>query len=38
MSDGEWEAFVDALEPSLGSRLEIDDHTPAGTREAAARI
>lgn len=38
MSEGEWAAFVDALFPSLGERLRIEDVVPADGADAASRI
>jgi hypothetical protein len=38
MSEGEWAAFVDALFPSLGERLSIEDSTAHGSSDAAARV
>jgi hypothetical protein len=38
MSEGEWAAFVDALSPSLGGRLEIDDSSASSVEETAAQI
>ena len=38
MSEGEWAAFVDALFPSLGERLWIEDVVPADGADAASRV